>query len=375
VFKIIVNYAIRNVFRTRLRSFFTIFSVSLVIILYTVLTSIGDSFSKQISLVLDQENIDIVIQAKYATSPVSSIIDTSIVKEIIQLDAITDHNALLIGRKRIKNRASVFILGVSSFNTIAHRLGFSIVNGKALADSSNGIVIGKKMAEIFGLSVGDSLKLSNTKAYHIVGIYSSWLSFLNSGIVMNLGSAQSMLSKPEKISLLLLTLDDISKTESVVDEINKKFPQMRAIESQQLPNYFGVFKSLLYFTKIVSLVTLFIAVAILLNTFLMAINERTKEIGILSAIGWSRQMIVSVFFVEALFLSLGGGLIGYLSSFPVMMVLQNVFSSIYMYLPDAPGLHILLNVVIMCFIISLFSLIFPILYATKIHIAKAIRHE
>ncbi len=374
MFKIILSYAIRNVYRTRLRSFFTIFSVSLVIILYTVLTSIGDSFSRQISLVLDQKNIDIVIQAKYATSPVSSIIDVKLAKEITQLDEIINNDSLLIGRKRIKERVSVFILGVSSFNAIA-QLGFSLVDGDSLADGGRGILIGAKMAETFGLSVGDSLELGSATKHKINGIYSSWLSFLNSGIIMNIGSAQTLLAKVDKVSLLLLTLQDASETGSVVDEINKKFPKMRAIESQQLPNYFGSFKSVLYFSKIVSLMTLFIAVAILLNTFLMAINERTKEIGILSAIGWSRRMIVSVFFVEALILSLGGGLIGYLSSYPVMMILQNVFSNIYMYLPQAPGIHILFNVALMCLAVSLFSLIFPILHATKIHIAKAIRHE
>ena len=121
--------------------------------------------------------------------------------------------------------------------------------------------------------------------------------------------------------------------------------------------------------------TLLIAVAVLLNTFIMAISERTKEVGILSAIGWSRQMIVSIFLVESLLLSFGGGIIGYMCSYPVMSILLNNFANISMYLPEAPSLDIFSNVLLMSLFIGFFSALFPALYATKINISKAIRHE
>ncbi len=76
---IILHYALRNIIRTPLRSFFTLFSGALIIMLYSVLTSVGNSFTQQISTVLEQQDIDIVVQAKYATTPVSSIIENAIV--------------------------------------------------------------------------------------------------------------------------------------------------------------------------------------------------------------------------------------------------------------------------------------------------------
>ncbi len=372
---IIFRYAFRNVIRTPLRSFFTLFSVALIIMLYTVLTSIGNSFTQQISTVIKQQDIDVVVQAKYASTPVTSIINDTTVDSIIHLDGIHAYDSMLIGRKRLYGKSSVFILGVSNFTVFAQRLGFNIIKGRALHNTALEIVVGNKMAGIYHLNVGDEVELSSGKKYLIVGIYSSWLNFLNSGVICSLKDAQHLMNKPDKTSLLFLTLDDTTRTNEIVQKINKQFPEMRAIESQQLPDYMGPIKNIFYFSKIVSIMTLFIAIAVLLNTFIMAISERTREIGILSAMGWSRFMIVSIFLVEALLLSLGGGIIGYLCSYPVMTVLLSKFANISMYIPEAPSLAIFFNVLEMSLFIGLFSALFPALYGTRINISKAIRHE
>ena len=373
--KTMLSYAFRNLMRTRIRSFLTLLCVSLVIMLYTVLTSVGDSFTRQITTSLEHQEIDIAVQARYADTPISSVIDAPTVEAITQLKGISSYDSLLIGRKRIDDRASVFILGVSDFTAFAQRLGFSIVSGRALLDVDEEIVIGEKMAKVFALDVGDTLELGSGKKYVIVGVYASWLNFLNAGIILDLAHAQTLTLKQNSISLLLLTLDDSTKTDEIINTINRQFPQMRALESEQLPEYFGSTKSIFYFSKIVSFMTLVIALAVLLNTFVMAINERTKEVGILSAIGWSRQMIIAIFLVESLLLSFAGALAGYAFSYPMLSFLQSYFPSINAYLPQAPTLEIFGNVFLMAAFIGVMSVIFPALYATKIHIAKAIRHE
>lgn len=375
MFKIIISYALRNLLRTRLRSFFTLFSVALVIMLYTVLTSVGDSFTNQIATVMENKNIDIAIQAKYAATPVSSIIDTATLEAITQFEEVKTCNTLLIARKRIQAKSSIFILGVSDFNAFNMQLGFNITQGRIFNGGDREIIVGEKIAELYNLSPGSELELNSGKKYTVIGIYSSWLNFLNSGVILDMKSAQELTLKPDKVSLIFLTLRDTLKTVDVIKKINEKFPEMRAVESQQLPDYFGPIKSAFYFSKIISILTLFIAIFVLLNTFIMAISERTKEIGILSAIGWSRQMIISIFLLESLILSLVGGVVGYLFSYPVMSIIKSSFTNMTMYLPSAPSFDLFFKVLLMCLFIGVVSIIFPALYGTKMHISKAIRHE
>ena len=375
MFKIVFIYAFRNILRMRLRSLFTILSIILIVSLYTVLSSIGDSFTNQISKMIENQNVDIAIQAKFASTPINSIIQEETITKIKKYQEIASIESILIERKRLDDDVLIFILGLSNFDTFAQRFGFSIIKGRSLKDSKKELVVGEKMAKVLRLDIGSKFQLDNDQEYLIVGIYSSWLNFLNAGLMIDIEEAQDLVQKPGKVNSLFITLKDKFQTQYLVEKINKDFPKLKAITGEQFPNYLGPIKSVFYFSKIVSLLTLLIATAVLLNTFIMAINERTKEVGILSAIGWSKTMIISVFLIEAMLLSFGGGFIGFASAYPVMTLLQNNFSNIYMYLPEAPNFETLIDLLLMCFIISIVSVLFPILYTLKIVIAKAIRNE
>ena len=375
MFLSVFKYAFRNILRTKMRSTFTVLSITLLIILYTVLTSVGDTFTSQINKVLNQQNIDIVIQSRYASTPVTSSVDTKRLKQITTLDEVDSFEAMLIGRKRIEANALIFVLGISKFQAIAQRLGMKIIEGRPSSADHNEVVIGEKMAQLYGLSIGSEIRLSSDKSYKVVGIFSSWLNFLNAGVMIDLKAAQTLLGKKQKISLLFLSLKDKTSTQGFVDNINKKYPDLRAIDSSELPNYLGPIKSIFYFSKIVSFLTLIIAIAVMLNTFVLSISERTREIGILRAIGWSRKMVSLVFLYESLLLSFSGGILGYLLAFPIMYFLQKNYVSISMYLPTTPNLHVLFSVALMCFVIAILSVAFPAFYATKITIAKAMRYE
>lgn len=365
----------RNLGRTRLRSFFTFFSVALIIMLYTILTSVGNSFTKQISTVIDEQNIDIVLQAKYAVTPVSSIIKDKTVKKLLKIDDIDRYNSLLIGRKRIGARMSTFILGVSNFKIFSQRLGLNIVRGKTLGNNDSEVLMGVKIAQLLNLDIGDKFKLNSDKDYIVVGIYSSWLNLLNASVISNLSDVQKLLKRYNQTSMIFLTLKDSIRTSKVLNEININFKDLRAIESKQLPNDLGPLKSVFYFSRIVSILTIIIAVFVLLNTFAMVINERTKEIGILFAIGWPRKIIIQIFLVEALILSFAGGLLGFLFSFPVMYLIQKYFTNISIYLPNSLDINVLVNVFVMCLIIGVLSSLFPALYGTKLEVSKALRDE
>jgi putative ABC transport system permease protein len=61
---------------------------------------------------------------------------------------------------------------------------------------------------------------------------------------------------------------------------------------------------------ITSAIAIIIGIVVMLNTMVMSVSERTREIGILRAIGWKRRRIVRMVLIEAFLLSLCGGVIG-----------------------------------------------------------------
>jgi len=93
-------------------------------------------------------------------------------------------------------------------------------------------------------------------------------------------------------------------------------------------------KNLFYLSDIVAFTTLIIASIILINTFLIEVHERTKEIGILHAIGWNKLLIVYVFIIESLVLTISAGLLGFISSIAFLKYLQSAYQKIQVFLPD-----------------------------------------
>lgn len=361
--------------RTRLRSFFTLFSMVLIITLYTVLASVSSSFTDQITNFLGKKNIDIVVQARFASSPVTSKIPPEVAQAIKQMNHVATSESLLISHIRLFGKDSIFIFGTSDYEVFSSKFGFRLIKGKSLNTMGQQIVIGEKMANVYGLDVGDVIELEKKSSFTVSGVYSSWLNFFNAGVVIELGHAQNITDKPSQSSLLFLSLDDRTRTNSLLQQINDSYPTMRAIDSLQFPDHLGPIKSMFYFSKVVSISTLFIASAVLLTTLSMAISERTKEVGILRAIGWPKYLIILVVLFESLILTMTGSLIGYLCAYPAMYALKSNFASVYMYFPDSPDFNIFLNVVMMSVFISLASGLLPAIYGTRIEVAKALRYE
>ena len=174
--------------------------------------------------------------------------------------------------------------------------------------------------------------------------------------------------------MLFISLYDPVKTDNVITKINQEYNSLSAVKSSDFTGTMGALKNMFYLSDIIAFITLIAASAILINTFLMAINERTREIGILNAIGWTKKMIVYIFVIESLLLALIGGIIGFFISLGMLHYIQHVYSNISFYLPQSLDLQVFGSSILMCVLIGIVSAIFPALYASKISIAKALRN-
>lgn len=373
MFKIGVHYAFRNIIRTPLRSFFTIFSIAMIISMYTLLTAVANSFTGQLSTLIKQENVDIIVQSKFSATPISSTISHKLVTELTSDPLVGSQVAVVLGKKRFEDRSIAYLFGISNFLQISGKLGLTLDDGRLYDSGKREIIIAKRLMKTKKLQIGDTLSLSEEAPFKIVGTYHSWISFFNSSIICDLENARSVLGKPGKTNMLFLSLKDPRKTKDLIEKINKRHDSLLAVKSSDFSSTLGAVKNMFYLSDIIAVITLIIASAILINTFLMAVNERTKEIGILNAIGWPRGMIVYIFIVESLFLALIGGIFGFLISFGMLIYIKAAFANISFYLPDSLDLGIFGYTMLMSVLVGIFSAIFPALYATKIMIAKALR--
>lgn len=217
------------------------------------------------------------------------------------------------------NSAAARIFGVEPASSANEPYRSGILSGEWLsADDRDGIVIGRPLAEKLGLKAGDKPNLLvntangdvDTQAFVIRGIYSTRTpGFDNGTIFMSLSKAQAIARAGDHASAIFVLLKDRDQTGAVVGALQTRqysvltWDRMNALlsDTEELANSFMI---------VLYVIILAVTATVIVNTLVMAVFERTREIGILSALGMRSGRIMGMFFAESAMLALGGILLG-----------------------------------------------------------------
>ena len=216
--------------------------------------------------------------------------------EIEKLDGVAATCAGLVDFQAIEDfgQEPVGIQGWPAGNYMFREL--KIIAGDSLSDKdlgSKGVVVGNTLATVKSLKVGQVLTISGIE-FHVVGIFESAEDLENGMIVMLLGDAQKVLGKAGKMTGCTVKVKDTSP--EGIDKVRAEIEgpvaaacglagKIRAKSPSDFVKQNGQVRMITAFAWLVSIVTLVISGILVLNTMFMAVFERTREIGILRAIG------------------------------------------------------------------------------------------
>jgi ABC-type lipoprotein release transport system permease subunit len=210
---------------------------------------------------------------------------------------------------------SVEVLGVdpASLSTAPYREG--LVSGEfPAADDRDGILVGYPLADNLGLSAGSKVSLLmntsdgsvNEQLFTVRGVYSTGTPTLDKTVVlMPLAKAQAMAGTQDRASIIFVLLEDREQAAAVAAAIQgprfevKTWQEMNEllVQTEDFSNAYMV---------VINLVVLGVTATVIVNTLVMFVFERTREVGVLAAIGMKGRQIMALFLAEAGLLALGG---------------------------------------------------------------------
>ncbi len=214
-----------------------------------------------------------------------------------------------------QNSRGVQMMGFDPDSPASEPFRKGIVEGDYLKpDDREGVLIGKPLAEKFGLKPGDSVSLLvNTSSgsvdeqpVTVRGIYSTnTTGYDENTVLMPLAKAQAFTGAEDHASTIFVLLQDRDQAEAVAKAIESPGYQVLTWEQQnelisQTEQFAGAYMVFLY------LIVLGITATVVTNTLIMAVFERTREIGILTAIGMKARKIMAMFLTEAGLIATGG---------------------------------------------------------------------
>ncbi|MFH1751934.1 MAG: FtsX-like permease family protein [archaeon] len=247
-----------------------------------------------------------------------------------------------------------------------------IESGQALEPGDSGVVIiGSAIAENYDKFVGNNIKV-NGKKFKIKGIFSADTSLMENAIVMSIDDARELVSfSADEVSMLTVELVDPSQDSKIATLIDFRFDELDATTSSDLSKQFGDllgnFRLVVFLIAAVSAVVAGIGI---INTMLMSVMERFKEIGALKAVGWTDWNVMQMILYESLFLGVLGGLAGIAFGYAGAFALEEFVGLTTLVSP-----MLVLQVFLFAVGLGLFGGLYPAYHASKMDPIQALRSE
>jgi len=192
--------------------------------------------------------------------------------------------------------------------------GAEVVEGRALGPSDEDAlvaVVGSSVASRAGLELGDTLRLNPEASFEIVGVVSSGGGLLDNLIVVPFSSLRTAMGADDRISAIMIKLDRPERANEVAASIEAAYPDL-GVQTQA--GALSVVQDSLRISDFVrlgiSLIALIVGAIAVANTMMMSVFERTREFGVIRAVGAKPSFLFSLVVLESVLLSLLGAAVG-----------------------------------------------------------------
>ena len=268
------------------------------------------------------------------------------------------------------NGLSVRVVGIEPKEERNIKTWWRVQEGEYF-ESTDQALVGAVTAEILELDAGDIIALKGSDIT-VTGILEETGSNEDYQIFVPIRTLQQAFDKEGLISSVdVRALCNACPVEIIADGINNNIPGIRAVAVKQVAaNEMEMMDRMNKFMLALAGITLAVGLFGVINTMMASVNERIKDIGIMRAVGASRNQIIKIFIYEAVIIGVIGGILGYLAGTLLAYVIGPLIfdgmavTYVSLYLPLSLVLAIVMAVV---------ATVYPAVRATRIKVADSFR--
>lgn len=312
----------KNLRRRRLRTCLTLCGIGMAIGAFIGLVGFSNAFEQAWMTMYSSSGTDIaVIQQTF----LNTSLDESATDKIRALPIVAQATPMIYNVMDLTPDVNSLAYGWKANSYEFQSL--HILSGRPFRDGHAEVMLGELLAENLHKSVGDTLNIQGTP-FTVCAIYHGPSALEAGAVILPLDQLQQLSSLQGKVSTIHVRLkpapagqsqDDYIK--SAETQIQAALPGLRAVPAEERASN-NQFVRLAHASAWgTSSIALLIGVLGIANTMAMSVFERTREIGILRALGWKRMHVLMLIQLEAVILGLCGGCLGILLGLGALRVL------------------------------------------------------
>lgn len=322
-----LKYNLRNMTARWVTTAVTLLCAAFVVWSSSLLFSLVDGF--QHSLKISADPLDLIILRQGSNDETSSGIDRKVAETVAILGGIAKgSDGKPLASMELMNFPTAERMSGSRTNLIMRgvdpiakelRTGFTIVEGSDLRPGTNDCLVSRRMSGRFkGTRVGETLEISGKEKYQVVGLFTSGGSASESEVWVNRSTLEQNTGREGSVSIVNVRAASPDDLDTLQAEIKKRV-DLKLDPKREADYYSQTSSAMILLTGLGTIVAILLTTGAMFaaaNTMYAAVASRTREIGTMRALGFSRRAILFSFLGECLILCAIGGLIGVLAVLP-----------------------------------------------------------
>ena len=359
----------RNLWRRRTRTVLTLLSIGVSIAAVVALSGVAGGMLGAFTTMMRDSQTDLFV-AEAGVDMDFSAIDERVGARLAAWPDVDGVSGMFWTGASTEEMPMLIIYGYHPREFAIRR--YRIIEGEPLSGRRQ-IVVGRMVAEKTGVEVGDTFRLLNGN-FRVVGIYETGTAFEDAGVVIGLREAQSITGKLRQVQFYLVSLRDPDQVDAVQADLEAAFPDLDFSLTSELAENTSDFRVLQEMADQLSLVAVFIGAVGMLNTMLMSVLERTREIGVRRALGWRRRHVLTLILRESLVLGVLGGALGILFGLGLGR-LVSLLPGLYGGMAPLYSFKIFAQALLVAAVAGTIGGLYPAWRATRMRPVEALRYE
>ena len=373
-----LSLIIKNPFRNKSRAVLAIIGIGIGIATIVALGGITDGLISSAEDTLHAGGTDITVTGSESSSAQSTSFGTSAINEswvdtIKSVPGVSEAVGVYSGMITTTDRPIVSIVGINPSDLKFAEL--NIKEGRVFSsDNAKEIIVGKVSADSNDIKVGDTQDFGN-ETYEVVGIFESGNSNQDMSTFMSLDNAQELLDGEGNLTSVFVKVDTDADADQVGDTIENRYSDNLTViaslsDLSMAQNMIDMINGA---TWGISILAIIIGGIGIINTMLMSVFERTREIGVLKAVGWSDKRILLMIVGESIVITIVAAIVGSICGVLAVELLTQIgflggMSPIF-------SIETFAEAFIIALIVGIIGGIYPAVKAIKLPPTEALRYE
>ncbi len=376
-----IGLIIKNPFRNKTRTSLAIIGIAIGIATIVALGLVTGGLKESTESTLKAGGAEITVIQAGTDGFLAGNVEKERIIDIRNITGIQDTAGVLRTSVRLENGSSSFGPGGFIVNGMEvsklNLAGIESIEGDYFSEGdANEIIIGKTASQNLNKTVGDSIKIFN-EDFKITGIFETGNIITDAGAYLSLSKLQELTNTEDKVSIILVKINENANTTQVGNDIEEVYPDELATTSAA--DQIGRINQGLSFidtaTWAISLLAIVIGGVGVINTMIMSVYERTREIGVLKAVGWRSRRILGMILGESIVITLLAALVGIVVGIIGVELLLSLTTETQGIIQPAYSLELFARALGIAFLVGIIGGIYPAYRASRLAPTEALRYE